>query len=287
VFRCAVWVAFGVASTAVAAPARAQSAAPPAQETAVADARTALEERRYKDALALVSSLRTAREARWRADALEISAIAQLMSGQSAAGQKTVEELFALEPGFVLNDPSLPSSVTSVFQAESARPHPRQVTLRIAPAPVSRTLEVATSGNVADVRIACRERGAKAFVPVAATREGAAFRVRLSSTQRHDCFALALDADDLPVGRLGSRTEPIEVIPPAPPPALARTAATEPQTRAPGRPSTPLTGRWWFWAAIGVVTVVGVTSVVVAAAAGKSAGADENVTSTQVNKIAW
>jgi hypothetical protein len=268
----------------------AQAASASDQDDVLARARAAIETSKYRDALSLVSPLRKSSDPRTKLEALEIAAVAELESNQSRAGAATVSEIYALAPGFAPSDPSLPDSVTGIFRAEAAKPHQRQVTLRIEPGAESRSLDVHADGAPATVRIACRERGTKAFVPVAAERRGDAFHVRLTSSRTYDCFALAVDSDELPLGRLGSRAEPVEVTPPAPPPmapVASASVAVNPgaETTAAPPPSKPVTSRWWFWTALGVVVAGGVATVVVAATASHSGDTNENVSHAIVNKL--
>jgi len=254
-------------------------------EATLADARTALDDKRYAEAIRMVDPLRRAGPPSVRADALEITAVAALLLGKTEDGKHAVHELYDLEPAFELRDSSLPASVTGAFQAAEAEPHARRVNLRLEPAPPAPTaFDLSASGSVSEVRIACRVTGGKAFVPLTTARTSDTFRFQLPASRPHTCFALALDADGLLIGRLGSRAEPVEVLPRAP---AAAPSARAPAPTAPAEPSAPLTSRWWFWTVLGTVALAGAVTIVAVAASGKSDAPGEQVGHKQGTILAW
>ena len=265
-------------ATAAAQPA---SDAPSAEEAKLSDARAALEQRRYPVARDLAAPLRKSTAAATRAEALEIVAIASLSAGRTAEGEEALRELYALQPGFELVDTSLPEEVQRAFQAEASRPHPRNVSLRMAtPRASTPSVEITTDRPVEAVRLACRVEAGLAFAPLPTTGSGTSFRAELKSARPHACFAVALDGDGLLVGRQGTRARPIDVRPPAR--AVTAAGGSEPlAATTPPADSRPLTERWWFWTALGAVAVVGTVTIIVAVAASGDDGPSEKVDTTR------
>ncbi|MFO0588475.1 MAG: hypothetical protein U0441_13085 [Polyangiaceae bacterium] len=210
---------------------------------AIAEARRAVEDQRYDDALALLSPLLSSRSRGSRAAALEITAVVRLLVGKAEEGREAVASLYEMAPAFQLDDPSLPPRVTRVFEAEAAIPHARAVTLAIRPAEKERGLfEITTTQPAASIDLACASSKTAPLTPVAVTRITNGFHFRLPTLTAHRCFAIARDADALPLGRLGSATAPVNVAVPPPP------------------PETPIYARWWLWTGIAAVAAAAVVT---------------------------
>ncbi len=218
--------------------------APPQDgKLAIADARRAVEDQRYEDALAKLAPQLSSASRTTRAAALEITAIVRLLLGRQAEGREAASALYELAPGFALEDPSLPPRVTRVFDAEAALPHGRSVTMAIRPADGERGLfDVSVTQPAGSIDLACSAAKPPAFAPVAVKKSDVGFRFRLPTLAAHRCFAVARDAAGLPLGRLGSASHPVDVTPPP--------------------PAAPLVTRWWLWTAVGVVAAAVVTGVV-------------------------
>lgn len=228
-------------TTEIASP---STGAPRDGAAAIAEARRAVEEQRYEDALALLAPHLASASRQTRAASLEVTAIVRLLVGRQAAGREAVAALYELAPGFLLDDPSLPPRVTRVFEAEAALPHGRSVTMAIRPADGERGLfEVAVTAPAAAIDLACSAASPPSFAPVKVNATSSGFRFRIPTLAAHRCYAIARDADSLPLGRLGSSARPLEVAPPPPPP--------------------PLVTRWWVWTAA-AVAVAAVTAGVIA-----------------------
>lgn len=226
------------------------TAAPKDAATAIAEARRAVEDQKYDEALALLSPLLASSSRSTRASALEITAVVRLLVGKAAEGREAVVALYEMAPAWKLDDPSLPPRVTRVFDAEAALPHARAVTLAIRASEAERgVFELSTSQPATTVDLACTAAQPASFAPIAVTRApgGGGFRFRVPTLAAHRCFAVARDADALPLGRLGSAAHPVDVtVPPlAPPP--------------------PLYTRWWLWTTVAVVAGAAVVAGVAAA----------------------
>jgi hypothetical protein len=220
-------------------------------------AKGALDELRLDDAVALAAPLTASPDEPTRMRALALCAEAHLLAGRLAEGEAEVRQLYALAPGFALDDPSLPPRVTRVFEAEGAKPHPRAATLRARPdAGDAGAFALVARGVSPDrVSLACRPSAAAPYAPVATTARDGAHRFELPTLAAHACYAIALDAAGVPLGSLGSAREPFSLSPHAVAPP-----------RPAGEPHADLTSRWWFWAAIGgvVIGAAATTAVVVA-----------------------
>ena len=249
--RITVTLAVALATTSVA---RADEPAPtgaPSPASTIAEARRAVEDQRYDDALSLLSPLLSSRSRASRAAALEITAVVRLLVGKSAEGREAVAALYEMAPAWKLDDPSLPPRVTSVFDAEAAIPHAHAVTLALRPSEAERGLfEITTTEPAASIDLACSASKAAPFTPVAVTRITNGFHFRLPTLAAHRCFAVARDADALPLGRLGSAAAPVSVVVPPPP------------------PETPIYARWWLWTGVAAVAAaVAVTGVAIGTSA--------------------
>src|SRR5262245_24010428 len=75
-------------------------AQPADAEETLTRARAALEAHKYHDAISLVAPLRKGADPRSKIEALEVTAIAEIESGQTSAGSATVAELYTIAPGF-------------------------------------------------------------------------------------------------------------------------------------------------------------------------------------------
>jgi hypothetical protein len=226
--------------------ARAEGKEKESAATAVSQARRAVEEQRYDEALALLAPDLSSPSRSVRAEALQIAAVVRLLVGEAARGAETVATLYELAPAFRLDDPSLPPRVTDVFEAEAARPHARSVTLAIRPSATERgVFDLSAPEPASRIDLACSPGASPSFAPVTVTRERGGFSFRLPLIAPHRCHALARDADGLPVGRLGSASRPVNL---APPPA-----------------TTPLVKQWWLWTSVGVAVAAVAVGAAVAA----------------------
>ena len=246
----------------------APTAAPKDAATTIAEARRAIEDQQYNEALALLSPILASSSRGTRASALELTAVVRLLVGKAAEGREAVVALYEMAPAFQLDDPSLPPRVTRVFDTEAALPHAHAVTLAIRASEAERgVFDLSTSQPATTIDLACTAAKSASFTPIAVTRAGSApgsssssssssssgFRFRVSTLAAHRCYAVARDADALPLGRLGSAAHPVDVVVPpvAPPPALYT--------------------RWWLWTTVAVVAGAAVVAGV-AAASQKPAG---------------
>ena len=246
----------------------APTAAPKDAATTIAEARRAIEDQQYNEALALLSPILASSSRGTRASALELTAVVRLLVGKAAEGREAVVALYEMAPAFQLDDPSLPPRVTRVFDTEAALPHAHAVTLAIRASEAERgVFDLSTSQPATTIDLACTAAKSTSFTPIAVTRAGSApgsssssssssssgFRFRVSTLAAHRCYAVARDADALPLGRLGSAAHPVDVVVPpvAPPPALYT--------------------RWWLWTTVAVVAGAAVVAGV-AAASQKPAG---------------
>jgi hypothetical protein len=209
-----------------------------------------VEDQRYDDALSLLSPLLASPSRGTRAAALEITAVVRLLVGKTAEGREAVASLYEMAPAFQLDDPSLPPRVTRVFEAEAAAPHARAVTLAIrASADERGVFEISASQPASTIDLACAAAKPASFATVAVARAAGGFRFRLPTLAAHRCYAIARDADALPLGRLGSAAHPVDVVVP------------------PAAPPPPLYTRWWLWTTVGVVAAAAVVAGVAATVA--------------------
>jgi hypothetical protein len=96
--------------------------------------------------------------------------------------------------------------------------------------------DIVAAGDTTHLELACRSSDADSFVPMSTSRANGAFRFRLPTAAAYSCRAVALDADDLPLGRLGSDRAPFDMKPHA--------------VR-----DHPITTTWWFWSALGALVI--------------------------------
>lgn len=261
---------------------------------ALAEARAALEEQRYGEALgraraALAAPSVSARE---RAAALEITAVVYLIEGRPAEARAPLFELYSLAPAFQLEDPSLPPRVTEAFEAEAKLRRARAVEVSLGrPGRVraGSAVEIVAGGETASVKLECRRALSGPFAPVPVTTEGDRHRVSVDAWARgapkaavasavRYCHAVALDVEGLPIGRLGTKAAPFEVRP-AP-------AIEGPSAPPRGPQAAPITSAWWFWASVAGVVVAGATVAIVAAQPGDPAPPVADVTAT-AKVMAW
>jgi hypothetical protein len=259
-------------------------------EAQVRGARAALEDQRYSEALARARGVLAKPDApaRSRAEALEITATVHLIEGRAEKAKEPLAALYDLSPAFELEDPSLPPRVTQAFEEEAKRPHARAVSLYLQ-TPEARpdgggSPEIVASGAPASVKLACRpdRAGPSPFQPMPLAKEGDHYRISPlpSAPSPLFCYAVALDADGLLLGRIGRPSNPVELRLPPPPRspspaqgAPAAAAAAPNQARGgpppPDKPGRSIASAWWLWAGLAVVaTAAGVTAI--AAAAGSS-----------------
>jgi hypothetical protein len=220
----------------------------------LAEARAAVADLRLDAALALVAPLRASPDPRTRVDALAVSAVARLLSGDTTNGAADVASLYAIAPAYALEDPSLPPRVTRAFEAEAAKPHERAITLAVRPDESDAgAFRISTSLRADRIALACRTSSGPAYQAVASVADASgAFRFQLPTLRPYDCYAAALDADGLPLGALGTREAPFPLSPHV---LLAPIGAVHGES---------LASKWWFWSSIGAVVVAAaVTTVVV------------------------
>ena len=96
------------------------------------------------------------------------------------------------------------------------------------------------SQPVARVAVSCRALHGTEFgkVVVALVTPKRA-RFSLPTVSPYQCFAVASDEDELPLGLLGSAKGPVDVKP------------------LPPKPAPTLLSRWWFWSSVGAVVAGG------------------------------
>jgi hypothetical protein len=205
-------------------------------------ARAAADDLSYDVALDLVRPIITHPTARIRMQALEITATTLLVIGKPEDARVPLKNLYDLSPGFVVTDQSLPPRVTAAFEAEAAREHARATSLRLVPDGGSPTAFVAqATGPANKVEIACRSGGGS-WQPIAT--HGALGRYDFNVPTRGDnlCYVIALDADDIALGRLGTIRQPIHL------------ASHE---------SRPITTRWWFWTGAAAIVAAGTVTAII------------------------
>jgi len=219
----------------------------------IGEARAAVEELRYADALALLESIGPSDVAAIRAQTLEIAAVVHLIEGRSAKAQPLLEELYFMAPALLLDDPSLPPRVTKMFDEEASRPHKRAVELQLRPwGDDRRAFELTAGGATVRVDLACRGGAAGPLMPVQTTLVAGKARFRLPNLGRYGCHAVAVDRDGLPLGRFGT------------PAALAIVTSRPPPARPlPAPPAPAFYETWWFWTIAGSVVAGGVIATVV------------------------
>jgi hypothetical protein len=200
-------------------------------------ARSEIEQLRYDSAVASVLPLLSHSSKRVRLEALEITAEAHLILGRLSEGRAALAALYTIAPGFVLRDPTLPPRVTSEFDAAAAESYGRTVAIVVRPVDSDAAeFEIAAGGDTTHLEIACRSGDADSFVPMATVRVATSYRFRLPTSGTYSCHAVALDADALPLGRLGSERAPFDLRPHA-------------------LKERPITTTWWFWSAVGALVV--------------------------------
>jgi hypothetical protein len=254
-------VATASAETASADPTSSETTSP---EVALREARAALEELRYADALAAVERVGALAPLPLRVEAQAIGAVVHLLEGRPALAAPLILEVYQHAPGFLLDDASLPPTVTAAFDAEAAKTHTRGVNLELTRLKGdARGFQIIAGGETARVEVACRAGAEGPFLPLAVRRRSGASRFHLPGEGEHGCHAVALDALGLPLGRLGTAAAPITLRPlepvVIPPPAPAGDDATVAES-------------WWFWTSlVGAAATAAVTiGVVVVAARGEA-----------------
>jgi hypothetical protein len=289
--RARVGLALLLASAALSAS---REACADADDDRVARGRASLEDQRYDAAIHDVQPLLKAQSTprRVRVQALEITAIAHLVLGRFAQARGPLTKLYDLAPGFALEDPSLPPRVTAAFDAEAALPHARAVTPSLqAVGDESKDLQefrIAVAGTEAkDVRVTCRAGDTAPFATVVSegSASGAgdvtAFRYRLPTPVRHGCQAVAVDADQLPLGRLGTAREPFFVEPRHP--VVVQLAPVPP---APKKEEGSIAGKWWFWTA-GAALIAGTVAIVYVSTRPNEASPPAADITTTAKAFAW
>jgi hypothetical protein len=264
----ALLIACGSAQTALAtaAPATTQDDA----THLLAHARSEIEQLQYDAAVASVLPLLSNASKRVRVEALEITAEAHLVLGRLSEGRAALAALYTIAPGFVLRDPTLPPRVTSEFDAAAAESYGRTVAIVVRPADNDAAeFEIGAAGDTTHLELACRSSAADSFVPMATLRVGNLYRFRLPTSGTYSCHAVALDADELPLGRLGSENAPFDLRPHA-------------------VKERPITSTWWFWSAVGAV-VVGSAAVTYAVvhAGPPPPPADATVSLVRPSAVSW
>lgn len=221
---------------------------PTNDDATIASARTALEEQRYEDARTAVHDLLASPRSAQRAPALEITAVAWLLQGEQNEATPYVHALYEIAPAFQMLDTSLPPRVTQPFEQEALRPHARAVAIAIHPAADGTSYVLQISQPAAHLSLSCRPSRSTVFsavnlVSVAPLRD----RFTLPTSGTYDCLATASDEENMPLGRLGTRTSPVEL---HLDPVIVRK-------------SSGALSQWWFWTAVGAA-VVGGTALVYA-----------------------
>jgi hypothetical protein len=244
-------VVLGLAMAAWCVGARADEATPDLSPSErIEKARAATDDLSYDVALDLVKPLMTHTSGRVRLQALEITATTLLVIGKPDEARAPLKSLYDLAPGFVVADQSLPPRVTAAFEAEAAREHARVTTVRFVPDDASATSFVAaTSGPATKLEVVCRSRAGGAWQPMTTHGSFGQYAFRVPTKGDNLCYAVALDADDIPLGRLGNAYAPVHLV------------SHEPK---------PITSRWWFWSGTAALVAAGVVTAVVLTRPGDS-----------------
>ena len=210
------------------------------------EARQAIEQLRYDDALALVAATGSDAPPNLRVEALEISATVHLISGRAALAQPLLQELYFLAPAFRLNDASLPPRVTKMFSEEAARPHTRAVEMKLDEwGEDPRNYRISAGGASHSVSLACRAGASGAFAPLQSKLIAGHAHFRLPNAGSFECHGVAVDEDGLALGRFGSSNAPHRIT-----------------TRVPGDDES-IAEKWWFWTTIGGVVTASIVATVV------------------------
>ncbi len=225
-------------------------------------ARKARESGAWEQALALVEKIPASASALIYVQALEIAATIHLFENRVSLALPLLRQLYDRAPGFELDDPSLPPKVTRRFEQQAARPHTRLVSPELKPVSSDlRGFDVIAVGDTAAVDVSCRS-GTGPFLPITASYSKGRARFRLPSQERYQCYAVARDADGLPLGRLASPEAPLFL-----------------RARQPPLPdSPPVTDQWWFWTAIGGAVVTAVVVIAVAGTASEPSSPEADLT---------
>ena len=242
---------------------------------AIAQARAAIEAVDYEAAATAVRPLLSSPSPRVRSNALEITAVAQLLAGHLVEGRQAADDLHALAPGFLLEDPTLPPRVTSELEAAAQKPRSRAVTPALrAVDDDARGFELTAAGATSRVAVACRAAPRDPFRIVPTNQAGRAWRFELPRGDATACHVIAFDAAGIPIGRLGTPASPVDLHPHA----LATATA-----------SAPVTTRWWFWTGVGAVIVAGAAVTYAATRPSESAPpkADVTISALKGARIAW
>lgn len=252
----------------------------------IARARAAIEAVDYDGALSAVRPLLASPKPRVRVNALEVTAIADLLVGRLADGRQALDQLYTLAPGFLFDDPTLPPRVTSEIEAAAARPRPRGVTPILRPvADVALRFELRAAGATRHVAVACRTSPSEPFVAVATSEAAGGWWFDLPRAAPASCHAVALDEDGLAIGRLGTTRSPFDVRPHA----VAAATSSAPAGAAEAE-SHPVTTRWWFWTGVAALVVAGATITYVATRPSDSATLPRSEVTISASKgaaLAW
>jgi hypothetical protein len=258
---------------------------------------------RYDEALASVRSFlaRTDLSASQRNAALEALAIVQIATRAETDARATLEQLYRRDPQHRLSDADASPRVQSAF-ARARDAHPAVLPVRLEQAPLDLrqresplvAVRIAIGADaVEEVRLAYRVAGDRRFTRVVMAFEQGVARARIpvagdpSRALAIDYFVEAVAPSLIPLGNLGSESEPLVAQVPAArlpsavqvvaPPDLNTPTngwAAEDGSGAPVAPvdeGTSITSTWWFWTLLAVVVVGGAVGTYFAVTSGGEA----------------
>ena len=262
------------ATTAAAAPALADAPRPPSPpaevtpatiDTFLARGQKLFDDQDYAAAVQTLAPVtRDARATRaQRLRALEISALAQLITGDKAAARATFERILDIDPGYQLRDTTGSPKIRAFFDDLKKQlipgfdPNAGADLEHAAPTAgtAGRPLEIevrVTRGNVFDLALATRRRGELAYHDVAMSPRGdGRWRVHVTPEASSKPYVLeyylaARDAGGATIARVAAPDAPLEI-------ALAAGG---------GEAHRPWYGRWYVIAGAAVLAA-GVTGLVV------------------------
>lgn len=261
-----------VASSGVASVAEAQDV-----ETQLTAIRDRIRQARFADAVGAARALLEQPDlsAAERNGALELLAVAQIATRQSADADRTLQLLYSRDPGHRLSDPDASPPVLSAFaRARESRPTPITVALDHQTPTLTRreppelTVRIGEGDDaVAEVRLVYR-MGSEAPSRVVMTRRSDGSYVAripvVGDASRATDVAyqiVALSPSLASLAEVGSAAEPLQLRIPAERTGAAPVVASNVEQPGPSAPTTPPPGggsvaeEWWFWTLI--VAVVG------------------------------
>lgn len=248
-------------------PAEARAAPPPAPRHELEALRQGIERADFQGAAPRLAELLASPTlaARERNLALELSAVIALAARRDADAQRTLQELYARDPGHRLSVAELGPQISAAFERAARAPRDER------PLPVSAALAVTPDGRPAlDVSVedpALRVEAVHAYVWFERERllshlvaeSGPSARFFLPERpEGASILELHLEArapSGALLGRLGERERPLQL-------ALRPRPAPAP---CPVVDEPPLRRRWWLWTSLGIAVAGVATGSAIAA----------------------